>query len=411
MECRSLVSNNPILKHSITLISIFCEQKKIFMRIIRIHNPPKLVFGRDSFRQFVDDFTRLNLNRLLLIITPQVLPMIESMKRCFRRTGIDVKIIDMIVKEPTIDELENVLQAGIDFKIDSVVGIGGGSVLDVAKLIAALHGKNQKIQDVFGIGLVRSRSCYLACLPTTSGTGSEVSPNAILYDPVDRLKKGVVSPFLVPDAAYIDPDFTRTVPPSVTAATGMDALTHCIEAYANRFAHPMIDLYALEGIRLISQNLQRAVIDGDDMEAREKLSQGSLYGGMCLGPVNTAAVHALAYPLGSEFHIAHGVSNALLLPHLMEFNMSAEPNRYAKIAEALGVTPLPSPYETAKAGVEKIRTLAYACGVPSKLSDLKIPEQAIEDMAKSAITITRLLNNNLRAVTLEDAKQIYLDAY
>src|SRR5262249_48336492 len=160
---------------------------------------------------------------------------------------------------------------------------------------------------------------FLVCLPTTAGTGSEVSPNAILLDEADQLKKGVVSPYLVPDAAYVDPQLTRSVPPSVTAATGLDALTHCIEAYANKFAHPAVDLYALQGVGIIAQNLLRAVRNGGDMEARTELSLGSFYGGLCLGPVNTAAVHALAYPLGGQFHVAHGVSNAVLLPHVIRF--------------------------------------------------------------------------------------------
>ena len=140
----------------------------------------------------------------------------------------------------------------------------------------------------------------------------------------------------MPDAAYVDPMLTLSVPPAVTAATGMDALTHCIEAYANKFAHPMIDPIALEGIRLIARNLARAVEHGNDVAARTAVALGSLYGGMCLGPVNTAAVHALSYPLGSEFHVAHGVSNAVLLPHVLEFNLPAAPQRYADIAVAHG---------------------------------------------------------------------------
>ncbi len=188
----------------------------------------------------------------------------------------------------------------------------------------------------------------LVCLPTTAGTGAEVSPNAILLDEADELKKGVVSPHLVPDAAFVDPLLTISVPPAVTAATGLDALTHCIEAYANKFAHPIVDIYALQGIKLISANLVRAVRNGGDIEARAALSLGSLYGGLCLGPVNTAAVHALAYPLGGRFHIAHGVSNALLLPHVLRFNFSAAPERYAEISAALGVARNGSALTTAR---------------------------------------------------------------
>jgi alcohol dehydrogenase class IV len=277
----------------------------------------------------------------------------------------------------------------------------------VAKLVAALARGRQTAPEVFGINLLLSRELPLVCLPTTAGTGAEVSPNAILLDETDELKKGVVSPHLVPDAAFVDPLLTISVPPAVTAATGLDALTHCIEAYANKFAHPIVDTYALQGIKLISANLVRAVRNGNDIEARAALALGSLYGGLCLGPVNTAAVHALAYPLGGRFHIAHGVSNALLLPHVLRFNLSAAPERYAEIAAALGVTRNGSAMTTAERGVEFLSQLSRDCGVPQKLSDLKIPRAAIPSLAKAALQVQRLLKNNLRPVTEADAVKIY----
>ncbi len=166
----------------------------------------------------------------------------------------------------------------------------------------------------------------------------------------------------MPDAAYVDPLLTVTMPPAVTAATGIDAFTHCVEAFANRFAHPIVDNYAIEGIRLISHNLVRAIENGKDIEARTAVSLGSLYGGMCLGPVNTAAVHALSYPLGGEFHVAHGVANAVLLPHVLEFNLPAAPKRYADVALALGVTPGATYEETAKRGLERVRELHASAG-------------------------------------------------
>ena len=283
--------------------------------------------------------------------------------------------------------------------------------MDVAKLVAALFDGKQDVNDVFGIGKLRGRSTFLVCLPTTAGTGSEVSPNAILLDPRDQLKKGVISPHLMPDAAYVDPMLTLGVPPAVTAATGMDALTHCIEAYANRFAHPIVDLYALQGVRLIAANLTRAVCNGDDLDARTNLALASMYGGMCLGPVNTGAVHALAYPLGGEFHVAHGVSNAVLLPHVLEFNLPAAPQRYADIAVALGVERGREDAETARRGLAKLRELTRQCGIPPSLSQLGIPQSAIDRMAKAAMTVTRLLNLNVRELTLADAIDIYRKAF
>jgi alcohol dehydrogenase class IV len=310
-------------------------------------------------------------------------------------------------QEPTLRDFRAALAVARDVKADAVVGLGGGSAMDVAKLVSAFLDSTQRVDDAFGVGKLVSRNTYLVCMPTTSGTGSEASPIAILLDEADELKKGVVSPHLVPDAAYVDPLFTVTMPPSVTAATGIDAFTHCVEAYANRFAHPIIDSYAIEGIRVISHHLVRAIENGKDIEARTAVSLGSLYGGMCLGPVNTAAVHALSYPLGGEFHVAHGVANAVLLPHVLEFNLPAAPKRYAEIAIALGVTPAATYEETARRGLERVRELSQQCGLPSTLGHFGIDASAIERMSAAAMTVQRLLERNLRVVTEQDAKNIY----
>jgi alcohol dehydrogenase class IV len=248
-------------------------------------------------------------------------------------------------------------------------------------------------------------------MPTTSGTGSEVSPNAILLDEENHAKTGIISPFLVPDATYIDPLLTVGLPPSVTAYTALDALTHCIEAFTNKFAHPMVDVFALKGIQLICNNLKEAFDNGTNIEARSNLALGSLYGGMCLGPVNTAAVHALAYPLGSEFKVGHGLSNALLLPYVMEFNLPDATEKYAAIGEAIGVPAGKNPRATAYNCINKIRDLMRDCAVPARLSLISIPGNAIDKLALSAMEVQRLLKNNIRGVTYEDARQIYLKAY
>jgi alcohol dehydrogenase class IV len=224
-------------------------------------------------------------------------------------------------------------------------------------------------------------------------------------------KKGIISGYLVPDAAYVDPVLTMELPAYVTAFTGMDALTHCIEAFANRNAQPMTDHLALEGVRLIGKYLLKAVKHGDDLEARSKVALGSLYGGMCLGPVNTAAVHALAYPLGSDFKIAHGISNALLLPYVMEYNLPEATARYAEIALALGAEAGKNNRETALKGIARIRTLIKECNLPVSFVDLKVPLSAIESLAKSAIQVQRLLKNNVKELTMDDIMNIYKTAY
>jgi alcohol dehydrogenase len=381
------------------------------MKIVTILNPARLIIGDNSFDVFIDDMIASGKKRLFVLTAAPVLQYISEGLERLKDNGLEVMVDTSIVKEPTFEDLGGLLVAAREFKTDSVAGIGGGSVIDVAKLIAALAYSNQKPEDVIGIGQLSTRPTYLACLPTTSGTGSEVSPNSILLDEKAQLKKGIVSPFLVPDSAYIDPLLTSSVPPQITASTGLDALTHCLEAYTNIFAHPYIDIVALEGVRIIASNLPKVVKNGNDKDARAAMALGSLYGGLCLGPVNTTAVHALSYPLGGTFHIPHGIANALLLPHVMEFNIPAAPERFADIGRALGGSPGATPGETAFNGVEVVKNLIRDCGIPGRLSELEIPEDALETMASSAITVTRLLKNNVREVTYEEALNIYKKAY
>jgi alcohol dehydrogenase class IV len=381
------------------------------VNLITLLQPPRIVFGNGCAPQCAGFLAQRGVKRALLVSSSPVMPTLGAVTEALKNSGVKFVFSPPVDREPTRELFEKILQAARAEKIDGVLGIGGGSAMDVAKLVAALARGKQAASEVFGINLLQGRELALVCLPTTAGTGAEVSPNAILLDETDELKKGVVSPHLVPDAAFIDPLLTVSVPSAVTAATGLDALTHCIEAYANKFAHPIVDTYALQGIKLISQNLVRAVRNGGDLEARAALALGSLYGGLCLGSVNTAAVHALAYPIGGRFHIPHGVSNALLLPHVLRFNFSAAPERYAEIALALGVAPNGPALTTAEHGVEFLSRLSRDCGVPQTLSELKIPRDAIPALAKSAMQVTRLLRNNLRPLTGADAAQIYTAAY
>jgi alcohol dehydrogenase len=382
-----------------------------FMNTVTLLQPPRIVFGNGCAPQCVEFLAQMGAKQLLLVSGKSVRPQLDSIVAALKEAGMEVIEGPFVPPEPTVKFFETALAEARKQQIDSVLAIGGGSVIDVAKLIAALAHGQQKVNEVFGINLLTKRALLLVCLPTTAGTGAEVSPNAILLDESDALKKGIVSLHLVPDAAFVDPLLTLSVPPAVTAATGLDALTHCIEAYANKFAHPIVDVYALQGIKLISKNLRQAVRDGNDVEARAAVLLGSLYGGLCLGPVNTAAVHALAYPLGGQFRVSHGVSNALLLPHVLNFNYSAAPERYAEISTALGITRNGSVQKAAELGVESLSQLSRDCGVPQKLSELKIPRDAIPGMAQAAMRVTRLLKNNLRPLTQADAESIYEAAY
>lgn len=381
------------------------------MKTIALQQPQKIVFGSGCINNFVEDFQKLGFKRLFILTAPPIRPLIADMQQQLEQMGVAMEVFDQIVAEPTVTDFKNILTKAQTFQADSVIGVGGGSVLDITKLVATLFDGKQQVEDCFGIGFIKEKGLWFACMPTTAGTGSEVSPNAILLDERDKLKKGIVSPFLMADVAYADPKLTLTVPAKVTADTGMDALTHCIEAYTNKFAHPMVDMYALKGIELLAKNLLRAVKDGSDLEAREACALGSLYGGLCLGPVNTAAVHALSYPLGGEYHIPHGLSNAILLPSVMKFNRPANLKKYAEVAVAMGAPVGKNDDETAQNGVDFIYQLSEAVGIPSKLSDIGIPQEAVPHLAKAAMEVQRLLKNNPREVTEQDAINIYNSLY
>ncbi|MCS3798733.1 iron-containing alcohol dehydrogenase [Niastella sp. OAS944] len=379
--------------------------------ILKINFPGKLVFGKGTLEQLPDEITGLSAGKVLIVTITPLLNQLKAVMAKLEEKGVKVTVNTNITNEPSFADVQQMLNEVKGFNPDIVVGIGGGSVLDVAKLIAALLDNEQELKDIVGIGFLKSRPKKLICLPATSGTGSEVSPNSILVDETDNQKKGFISPFLVPDIVYVDPLLTMSVPAAITAATGLDALTHCLEAYTNLFAHPLIDVYAFEGMRLIAAHIVTAVQNGSDEEARTQVAMGSLLGGFCLGPVNTAGVHALSYPLGSTFHLAHGLSNALLLPYIMEFNYVAAPKRYADVAIALGCEREADDIKTALKGIDKIRSLISACGIPARLRDVNIPKEAIPQMAIDAMKITRLLKNNPRPITEADAIDIYNAAY
>jgi alcohol dehydrogenase class IV len=377
---------------------------------LTIFFPGKLVFGNGTLAQLIEEVIQLKPAKVFIATIEPLKGAITDFITSLEKKNITVLTDTSIVQEPSFSDFEKLMKTVAPFNPDIVIGIGGGSVLDIAKLVAAQLENEQALKEYVGIGLLKGRKKKLICVPATSGTGSEASPNAILVDDEGQ-KKGIISPYLVPDIVYVDPMLTVSVPPAITAATGIDALTHCLEAYTNKFAQPFIDMYAYEGMRLIAAHIVTAVKDGKNVEARTQIAMGSLLGGFCLGPVNTAGVHALSYPLGSMFHLAHGLSNALLLPYVMEYNIPAAIRRYADVAMAIGCRRQESEEATAYAGVKKIKELIRDCGIPSTLKEVNVPESAIPQMAIDALKIQRLLKNNPRLIEEKDAIAIYKAAY
>lgn len=378
------------------------------MNSITLLQPQKIVFGEGSMKELSKDAILEHANRILFLVATPLLSNVRELVKNIHFKNKEIHLVEYkFLGEPTFSQFEKLLKENEGFNPEVVIGVGGGSVLDCAKLLAALINNSLKLIEVVGIGFLNGRKIKLICVPTTSGTGSEVSPNAILLNEETQAKSGIISPYLVPDACYLDPLLTMGLPPKLTAETGIDALSHCIEAYTNKFAHPTVDVYALQGIQLISENLLKAYKNGNDVEARSALLLGSMYGGLCLGPVNTSAVHALSYGLGGKFHIAHGLSNAILMPEVLRFNLSANPKRHAEVARALGITLEGTDEEIALAGIEKIEALSKACNIPQRLTQIGVTEAVLPELADIAMNVTRLLKNNPREVTREDAINIY----
>jgi alcohol dehydrogenase class IV len=315
----------------------------------------------------------------------------------------EVVVFGEVKPEPDLPNLEKVLALAGQVKPDLVVGFGGGSAMDLAKLAAVLPGSGQSFMEVVGPEKVHGRRVALFQVPTTSGTGSEGGTRSLVTDPATQNKAAVQSRHMLADIAIVDPDLTLTVPPAVTAATGVDAMAHCVEAFTSRKAHPLIDLYALEGIRLVGRFLKRAVRDGADSEARAGLALASMYGGFCLGPVNTTAGHAVAYPLGTRHHIPHGHACALVFPHTLAFNAPVVAEKTELVLQALGLP--------ASADERTVRDATFGfcadLGIEMRLSKLGVPDSDFETMAQEAHAIRRLLDNNPRDLSQAQILAMY----
>ena len=305
----------------------------------------------------------------------------------------------------TIEEIVRIVEKG---GYDLIVGFGGGSPIDVAKAAAVLPHTGDTVYDYVGIDQVKKKGLPIIAIPTTAGTGSECTAIAIFANEKLNVKQGLVSPFLMPNVALIDPELTVSCPPNVTAASGMDALIHNIEAYISVNATMHTDSLAYEGIKLISQSIRTAVFDGTNMWARDAMAMGSMMGGIAFGNAGVGAVHALSYPIGGMFHVPHGVANTMVLPWAMDFNKLACLRWMRQVGEAMGENMAGlSDREAADKTVAALRLLADDLGVPQYLSDVDIPESAIPDLVEGAKTQARLWNNNPRKYTPEDMEQVY----
>lgn len=330
--------------------------------------------------------------------------------RSLDEAGIAVDVFDGVVADPPEDVVLAAVAQARAFGADSVIGFGGGSSIDVAKLVALLAWGGENLGEIYGVGLVKGPRLPLLVVPTTAGTGSEVTPISIVTTGTHE-KKGVVSPVIIPDIALLDPDLTLGLPPHVTAATGIDAMVHAIEAYTSTSPNnnPMSRALAREALRLLGRNIERVVHHGQDREAREAMLIGSMLAGQAFANSPVAAVHALAYPIGGHFGVPHGLSNALVLPHVLRFNASACELHYGELASC--TFPDLDDRATGAAFADALAALSARLGLPPRLREVGIPREALPMMAEDAMRQTRLLVNNPRPLALDDARAIYEAAW
>jgi alcohol dehydrogenase class IV len=376
---------------------------------------PSIRFGNGLLADLGSMVAATGQKRVLLVTDPGMMAtdIVGQALASLDDAGIESSVYSDVEADPPEAVVHAACDAARAADAGLVIGLGGGSSMDAAKLVALLVSGHQQLSEAYGVGNAVGPRLPLILVPTTAGTGSEVTPISIITTGKSE-KMGVVSPVILPDIALLDPGLTMSVPPHVTAATGIDAMVHAIEAYASASANnnPISRQLALQALGLLGGAVERAVHDGSDRQARADMLLGAMLAGQAFANSPVAAVHALAYPIGGHFKIPHGLSNALVMAHVLRFNAVVAPAPYAEMAPY--VFPAVSqmgPQEAAAAFAEEMAALAERCGLEARLRDVGIPQDALDLLARDAMNQTRLLVNNPRPVEQSDARAIYQAAW
>ena len=376
------------------------------------HTTPQLHFGQGSLERLPQELKQWNPHSILLVSDPGVLKagITAKVETLIVDAGYRVTIFSEVEPDPRIETAEACANAARSCKADVIIGVGGGSAMDIAKVAAVLAYSKQHIHSMFGIEQVNAAGLALILVPTTAGTGSEVTHIAILSDEQEHLKKGIVSKFLFPRLAIVDPLLTLGVPAAVTAASGMDALLHAVEAFTSKNANDLSDTLARRAMRLISENLRDAYQNGQNLEARTGMLEGSMLAGMAFANAGVTAVHAFAYPIGAEFHIPHGVANSIMMGPVLTFNISGNPAKFAEVAECISEKiDGTSVQDRAELSVAIMKQLAHDIDIPKNLSSFGVRKEHIPNLADGVLKVTRLLANNPRVITRDDAIALYTE--
>ncbi len=378
-----------------------------------ITQPTRLTFGAGAVDTLATVARGFGGSKALLVVDPGLAKagLLAQITAPLERDKFPFEVYDQIAPEPGLKLADNGCKLAKKAKCDCVIGVGGGSAMDVAKAVSILLTNGGKAEDYVGLGKIKKPGVPKIMVPTTAGTGAEVTFTAVFINEKTKSKGGMNGDPLYPEAAVLDPLLTLSMPPHVTAATGIDAFIHAVEAYLSTQAHPISDMYALEAIELISRNLPLAYAHGDNLEARSNMLLGSLLGGKALATAGVGLVHAMSYPLGGMFGIPHGLANAVLLPFVVQYNLIGNPGKYAAVAEVMGYDTSDLPIrEAGNLAVEAIYNLCQDVGIPGSLADLGIPVEKLEEMADIALTVKRPVENNPRKPTRDEIIQVYQSA-
>lgn len=375
---------------------------------------PKIICEQGGSHRLGEVAASLGIQRVFVVTDKGLIQtgLLEPALASLKTAGIQTLVFSDVQADPPESSVQTAVDAAITFGADGVIGLGGGSSMDTAKLVALLACTPQKLPDIYGIGLAQGPRLPLIQIPTTAGTGSEVTPISILTTPSNE-KKGVVSPLLYPDVALLDSLLTLGLPPAITAMTGVDAMVHAIEAFTSRHKkNPLSDALAIQALQLLYANLPAAVQDGRDPDVRERMLQGALFAGMAFANAPVGAVHALAYPLGGHHHLPHGLSNSLVLMPVLRFNLPVATALYAQLGRAIlpGLAHQPDP-QAAQSFVDAMGQCVAAMPYAQTLREAGVPQTDLPKLATDAMNVQRLLVNNPRDVNHDDALALYQAAY
>ena len=386
----------------------------IFDRAHVFYSPNKVLFGPNTIKSVGTEVLQLGGKKALIVTDPGVVQanLIQPIKASFEAAGVSYVVYDQVKPEPPVTCVEEAAEKFKSEKCDVVVGVGGGSSLDVAKAVSLKATNDMGVLEMCGLDLVKKRGVPKILVPTTSGTGSEITRVSVLVDEKQNVKTVINSLYTLADVAIVDPLLTLTVPAKVTADTGIDALVHAIETYVAMSATPFSDILGERAIEWIAQYLPMAWAKGSNLEGRYYMSLASTLAGMAFASGGLGAVHALAYPVGTEFHLPHGRSNAIMLPHVMKYNLTGNPEKYGMIAGLMGrdIEGL-SAMEAAELSVEAVEDLLSTVDISYRLRDYGIPEEAFPKLVEGGMRFARLFIPNPRDLSEQHVRSIYEQAY